>query len=121
MRKEEVIEIIRKNMSGCYTCSYSCDEQYFNGAFSSQYVDDLFKKKNGAGDHNVWCLLDEDWELRNFEPVTNEDIEIDVWAQEFDNDTIEYMRKGIDAGGYYIATFYNDCWGTQSILIWQGK
>ena len=121
MTKEEVIEIIRKDMSGCYTCSWSCDEQGFNGWFDAQYVDDLFEEENQVEDHNVWCILDDGWELCEFEPVTNEDIEIDVWAQEFDNDTIEYMRKGIDAGGYYIATFCNDCWGTQSILIWQGK
>lgn len=121
MTKEEVIEIIRKNMSGCYTCCYSCDEQGFNGAFSSQYVDDLFKEENGVDDHNVWRLLDEDWELCNFEPVTNEDIEIDIWAQEFDEDTIEHLRRDIDYGGYYIATFCSDYYGTQSLLVWHDK
>lgn len=121
MKKEEVIEIIRKNMSGCYTCCYSCDEQGFNGAYSSAYVDDLFEEEILADSHNPWCLLDEDWELRNFEPVTNEDIEIDIWAQEFDEDTIENLRRDIDYGGYYIATFCSDYYGTQSLLVWHNK
>ena len=119
MKKEEVIEIIRKNMSGCYTCCYSCDEQGFNGTYSSAYVDDLFEEEILADSHNPWCLLDEEWELRNFEPVTNEDIDIEVWAQEFDNETIENLRKAIDDGGFYIATFHNEEWGTQRILVWQ--
>ena len=119
MSKEEVIEIIRKNMSGCYTCCYSCDEQGFNGAYSSAYVDDLFEEEILVDSHNPWCILDEEWELRNFEPVTNEDIDIEVWAQEFDDETIENLRKAIDDGGFYIATFHNEEWGTQRILVWQ--
>ena len=118
MSKEEVIEKIKRDMSGCYTCSYSCDEQGYNGSFSSQYVNDLFKEENQVDDDNVWCLLHEGWELLEFEPVTNDDIDIYEWAQEFDNDTIEYMKKDIDAGGYYIATFCDDTWGTQKILVW---
>lgn len=120
MTKEEVIEIIRKNMSGCYTCCYSCDEQGFNGAYSSAYVDDFFEEEILVDSHNPWCLLDEEWELRNFEPVTNKDIDIEVWAQEFDDETIDNLRKDIDDGGFCIATFHNEEWGTQSLLVWYG-
>lgn len=118
MNKDEVIEMIRKNMLGCYTCCYSCDEQGFNGWFSSQYVDDLFKEENQVDDHNVWCIDDDDWVLNDFSPVTNDDIDICEWAQDFDKKTIEYLKKDIDAGGYYIATFVNDYYGTQKILVW---
>lgn len=118
MTKEEVIEILRNDMSGCYTCSWSCDEHGFNGCFSAEYVDDLLKEENQFGDHNVWCILDDGWELCEFRPVTNEDIDIHEWAQEFDDDTIEHLRKDIDAGGFYIATFCNETVGTQKILVW---
>lgn len=111
MTKEEVIEILRNDMSGCYTCSWICDEHCFNGWVSAQYVDDLFEEENQVDDHNVWCLLDDGWELCEFEPVTNEDIDIHEWAQ-------EHLRKDIDAGGFYIATFCNVTFGTQKILVW---
>ena len=118
MTKEEVIDIISKDMSGCYTCSWSCDEQGFNGCFSAEYVDDLFEEENQFGDHNVWCILDDGWELCEYEPVTNDDIDIREWAQELDDDIIDHLRKDIDAGGFYIATFRNDTCGTQKILVW---
>ena len=116
--KEEVIEKIKRDMLGCYTCSYTCDVQGYNGSFLSEYVDDLFEDENQVDDCNVWCLLNERWELCEFKPVTNDDIDIYEWAQDFDNDTIEYLRKDIDAGGYYIATFFNDTCGTHKILVW---
>ena len=78
MKKEEVVDIIRKDMSGCYTCSWSCDEQGFNGWFSAEYVDDLLEEENQFGDHNVWCILDDGWELCELGPVTNDDIDIDL-------------------------------------------
>ena len=118
MTKEEVIEIIRNDMSGCYTCSWSCDEHGCNGWFSAQYVDDILKDENQFDYHNVWCILDDGWELREFVPVTNEDIDIHEWAQELDDATIEHLRKDIDAGGFYIATFVNETVGTQKILVW---
>ena len=116
--KEEVIEMIRKDMTGCYTCSWSCDEQGYNGMFSSQYVDDLFQEENQLGYHNNECILDEEWELSQCQPVTNEDIDIYEWAQEFDDDTIERLRKEINEGGYYIVTFCNDTCGTLKFLVW---
>ena len=116
--KEEVIEIIRKDMTGCYTCSWSCDNQGNNQAFSSEEVDDLLSEENKLGYHNNECILDEEWELAQFEPVTNEDIDVYEWAQEFDGDTIERLRKEIGEGGYYIATFCNDACGTLKILVW---
>ena len=118
IKKEDVIEIMRKNMSGCYTCCFSCDRHGFNGAFSSTSVEDLLIKEDQFGCYNVWSLLADDWELYDFEPVTNEDIDIDEWAQEFDKDTIDYLRKDIDTGGYYIATFCSEYYGTQRILVW---
>ena len=116
--KDEVIEMIRMDMTGCYTCSWSCDEQGNNQAFASQEVDDLLNEENKLGYHNNECILDEEWELRQFQPVTNEDIDIYEWAQEFDGDTIERLRKEIDEGGYYIATLCNDACGTLKILVW---
>lgn len=110
--------MIRKDMTGCYTCSWSCDNQGNNQAFASQEVDDLLSEENKLGYYNNECILDEAWELRQFQPVTNEDIDIYEWAQEFDGDTIERLRKEIDEGGYYIAAFCNDTCGALKILVW---
>ena len=116
--KEEVIEMIRKDMAGCYACVSTCDNQGYNQMFSSQYVDDLLDEENQLGYHNAECLMDEEWELCQFVPVTNEDIDIHEWAQEFDDDTIERLSKEIDEGGYYIATFCNDTIGKLELLVW---
>ena len=119
MTKNEVINIIKENMWGCYTCVYSCDEQGYNSAYSACPVELLFAEEDTAGGHNPDCLYDEGWTLGSYEHITNEDIDIDEWAQEFDDDTIEQLRRDIDDGIFYKAVFYNDDWGTQEILVWQ--
>lgn len=119
MTKSEVLNIIEKNMTGCYTCVYSCNEQGYNGEFHSEPVDLMLEKEDNAGGYNPWCLSGDNWTLGSFEPITNDDIDIEIWGQEFDKETIEQLRKDIDDGIFYKAVFYNDTVGTQEILVWQ--
>ena len=117
--KDEVIEMIKKNMTGCYTCEYSCDEQGNNHNYGSVYVDDLFDEEDSLGYDNTRNLEKDTWEMESFYSVTNDDIDIEEWAQEFDKETIEQLRKDIDDGCFYKAIFYNDCVGTRALLVWE--
>lgn len=117
--KEEVMEMIKKNAgfsAYVYRCEHGC-----NGEYSIQEFDDILKEDTKWGYHNPWCLLDEEWELQRFEPVTNEDVYVYHWEQEDDYEgCIEGLKEAIDAGEFYCAEFYKFYDGTydkQEILV----
>ncbi|MGM9694590.1 MAG: hypothetical protein ACI3YC_06240 [Alloprevotella sp.] len=105
MTKKEAIERIEA-MHGCDTCMYSCDNKGNNGWYRSVFVDFLLDS-----------LEDEGWKLADFSPITNEDIDVEIWCQEFTQDLIEETRQGIERGEYSIATFTNEELGTKRILV----
>lgn len=114
--KKEVLKKI-ESLRGCYACVYSCDEQGYNGMYNSTPVDDLLDEEI-EGQYNMYCLQDDDWVLDSFTPITNEDIDIEIWAQEFDEETINRIKSQIDEGLYHMAVFSSDYYGTQKILVW---
>lgn len=107
MTKNEAIERIEA-MRGCDTCMFSCDNQGNNRWYSSIFVDRLLDS-----------IEDEGWELSDFSSITNEDIDVEIYCQEFTEDLIEVTRQGIERGEYSIATFTNDELGTKRILVWE--
>lgn len=117
MKKEEVLKKI-ESIRGCYTCVYSCNEQGNNGAYHCEPVDGLLDEEIEEN-YNAWCLKEDAWVLDSFESITNNDIDIDIWAQEFNHETIDIIRKQIDEVSYYLAVFSNDNVGTQKILVWE--
>ncbi len=85
---------------------------------------------NGANESYVACeistLIDEeaDWlTIYNYEYdgcdlATSDNVDLDVWAQEFSADNVEALRKTMESGDLYIAKFRSDEYGIMDILIW---
>lgn len=85
---------------------------------------------NGANENFGVCeisaLLDEDAEwltIHNYEydgcaQATPDNVDIDVWAQEFDSDNVAALRETMESGNLYIAKFSSDEYGIMEILIW---
>lgn len=110
MTKEEVLQIL-ECMSGCDTPAYSCDCQGYNESYNDYHVDDFFNE-----DYSEY-LPGDDWELVGFEKASPEDIDMDVWAQEFPKEDIEMFKEILNAGRLSVATFHNDSVGTLKIII----
>ena len=114
MTKANVIDMIEK-MRSCVTCVYTADSQGYNGWYSEIYVDDLLDDVE---------LGDESWELAGFSQLTEGDIDVEEFCQEFDDEEIEAVKEGIKNGEYYLATFtreecgYGEV-GTYQVLVWE--
>lgn len=85
---------------------------------------------NGANENYGVCeissLIDEDADwltIHNYdydgcEPATPENIDLDVWAQEFDADNVAALRETMEFGNLYVAKFSSGEYGIMEILIW---
>ena len=114
MTKENVIEMIEK-MRSCVTCVYTADAQGYNGWYSEIYVDDLL---DGVE------LGDESWELAEFSKLTEGDIDVDEFCQDFTDKLIDGVKEGIQKGKYYLATFTREECGygeprIYNVLVWE--
>lgn len=107
--KGNVLEMIEA-MHGNDTCVHTTDAQGNNCNYSRIYVDDLLER---CGFEN------ESWSLSGFSKITEGDIDLDEFCQEFDDEEIEGVKEGIKNGEYYIATFTNEERGTYEVLVWK--
>lgn len=85
---------------------------------------------NGANENFGVCeisaLLDEDAEwltIHNYvydgcEQATPDNVDLDVWAQEFDADNVASLRETMEQGDLYVAKFSSEEHGAMDILIW---
>lgn len=111
--KGNVLEMIEA-MHGNDTCVFTADAQGYNGEHHRIYVDDLLDSAE---------FEDESWELAGFSQLTEGDIDVDEFCQEFTDEEIEAVKEGIKNGEYYLATFtreecgYGEV-GTYQVLVW---
>ena len=85
---------------------------------------------NGANENYGVCaisaLLDEDadwptihnYECDGCEQATPENVDLDVWAQQFDADNVAALRETMEQGELYVAKFRSEENGEMDILIW---
>ena len=113
-KKGNVLEMIEA-MHGNDTCVFTADAQGHNGEYHRIYVDDLLDSAE---------FEDESWELAGFSQLTEGDIDVEEFCQEFDDEEIEAVKEGIKNGEYYLATFtreecgYGEV-GTYQVLVWE--
>lgn len=109
MTKANALEMIGA-MHGNDTCVYTADAQGYNGEYHRVYVDDLLDRCG---------FEDESWSLSGFSKLTEGDIDVDEFCQEYDDEEIEGVKEGIKNGEYYLATFTNEERGTYEVLVWE--
>lgn len=112
--KEDVLEMLSgPHMSGCLTPVRSTDAQGYNENYGATPVDSFFDEDGGD------YLPDFRWLLTDFKVATPEYVNIDEWAQEFDDNAKSSLAKSLEDGTLYVASFWNDHEGELDILIWQ--
>lgn len=110
MRKEEVLCLLEA-MSGCDTPAYICDNQGNNESYNDFLVDDFFNEDYAN------YLPGQDWNFLGMEKADPDNVDMDIWAQEFPKEDIEMFKNMLNDGRLYIATFHNDNHGTLKIII----
>lgn len=112
--KDDVLEMLSgPHMSGCLTPVRSTDAQGYNENYGATPVDSFFDEDGGD------YLPDFRWLLTDFKVATPEYVNIDEWAQEFDDNAKSSLAKSLEDGTLYVASFWNDHEGELDILIWQ--
>ena len=112
--KEDVLEMLSgPHMSGCLTPVRSTDAQGYNENYGATPVDSFFDEDGGE------YLPDDGWLLTGFKAATPESVNIDIWAQEFDDRTKSSLEKSLEDGSLYVASLWNDYKGANDILIWK--
>ena len=97
-------------MHGNDTCVFTADAQGHNGEYHRIYVDDLLDSAE---------FEDESWELAGFSQLTEGDIDVEDFCQEFDDEEIEAVKEGIKNGEYYLATFTREECGYGEVGTYQ--
>lgn len=112
--KDEVLEMLSgPHMSGCYTAVRSADVQGNNENYGSTPVDSFFDEEG------IDYLPDDNWTLTSFCIATSDYVDIEVWAQEFNENDKSAFEKSMKDGSLYVASFWHDVNGVIDILIWK--
>lgn len=112
--KEDVLEMLSgPHMRDCYTAVRSIDAQGYNENFGAQPVDSFFDEDSS------YYLPDESWTLTDFRIATPDLVDIDVWAQDFNEYNKSAFETNMKEGSLYVASFWNEANGGNDILIWE--
>ena len=66
-----------------------------------------------------YYLPDESWTLTDFRIATPDLVDIDVWAQDFNEYNKSAFETNMKEGSLYVASFWNEANGGNDILIWE--
>lgn len=112
--KDDVLEMLSgPHMSGCYTAVRSTDAQGYNENYGATPVDSFFDEDSSD------YLPDDNWTLTGFRIATPDCVDMDVWAQEFDENNKSALATSMQEGNLYVASFWNETRGGNDILIWE--
>lgn len=108
--KEEIISMLESDLNAS-TAIRTADA---NGANENYGVCEISSLINEDAD---WLTI-HNYEYDCCELATPDNVDIDVWAQEFDADNIAALRETMGSGNLYVAKFSSDKYGVMEILIW---
>ena len=112
--KKDVLDmLIGPHMSGCLTAVRSTDAQAQNVNYGATPVDSFFDEDSSD------YLPDDNWTLTGFRIATPDCVDMDVWAQEFDENNKSALATSMKEGNLYVASFWNEVRGGNDILIWE--
>lgn len=102
--KEDVMNMLDRERNS-WTAVRSTDSNGNNESYSTAEIESILDN-----------IEEYDFEFVGVSPAG--DIDIDVWAQEFNTGTREGLRKDLAAGSLYVARFYSDERGEMDLLLW---
>ena len=105
--REDVISMLESER-GSQVAVRSIDNQGNNESHNAMEIDDVLDAIEESGYEFIDC-----------QPVTPEDINIEEWAQDFDEDIRESLRESLADGELYVAYFSSDERGQMDLLVWE--
>lgn len=108
--KDEVISMLESDLNAS-TAIHTTDANGGNENYGVCEISSLI-------DEDADWLTIHNYEYDGCEKATPDNVDIDVWAQEFDADNVAALRETMESGNLYIAKFSSDEHGTMEILIW---
>lgn len=108
--KEEVISTLESDLNAS-TAIRTIDA---NGANENYGVCEI----SALIDEDADCLTIHNYEYDGCELATPDNVDLNVWAQEFDSDNVAALRETMESGNLYVAKFSSDQNGVMEILIW---
>lgn len=86
----------------------STDQQGYNESYGSAEIDAILNLIDDCG-----------YEFTGVVPVTADDIDIDVWAQDFNDEIKDNLSNDLNSGNLYVARFSSDECGEMELLVWK--
>ncbi len=105
--REDVISMLESER-GSQVAVRSTDAQGYNESHDGMEIDDVLDAIEEGGYEFLGC-----------QPVTSEDIDIEEWAQDFDEEIRESLRESLADGELYVASFWSDERGQKDLLVWK--
>lgn len=110
--KQDVLNALEL-MTGSYTPAYVSDAQGNNGAYCAYNVDWLFDE-----DSNEYIRAD-DWSFEGLGLADPVNVDLDVWAQEFEKRDIDDFKSMMENNQLYIAKFSHEDKGVIELMVWE--
>lgn len=108
--KEEIISMLESDLNAS-TAVRTTDANGVNENYGVCEISSLI-------DEDAARLTIHNYEYDGCELATPENVDLDVWAQEFDADNVAALREIMKSGNLYVAKFSSDECGAMEILIW---
>lgn len=105
--REDVISMLESER-GSQVAVRTTDTQGYNESHDVIEIDDVLDAIEEGGYEFLGC-----------QPVTPADIDIEEWAQDFDEENRESLRESLADGELYVATFSSDECGQTDLLVWK--
>lgn len=114
MDKEEILDVLKVMGFGTFTPVRTTDNNGFNENYSCMPVDSFFDEESQE------CLLGEDWSFVEIQDANTENVDMNVWAQEFDSEeSIGSLKDSLQNNQIKIASFRSEKYGNMDIMLWE--
>lgn len=100
-------------LRGCWVPVRETDVNGANENYSMYEVNLFFDE-----DMN-YCLESDEWEFCGERKADAENTDIEIWAQEAEDGNIEALRRTVETGHMYIATFRHESEGCMEVMYWK--
>lgn len=110
--KQDVLNALEL-MMGSYTPACVCDANGSNAAYCAYNVDWLFDE-----DSDEYIRADE-WSFEGLRLADPINVDLDVWAQEFEKRDIDDFKSMMENNQLYIAKFRHEDKGIIEFMVWE--
>ena len=114
MDKEKIIDVLETMGFGTFTPVRTTDNNGMNENYGCMPVDAFFDEESQE------YLLDGNWAFVEIQDASTEDVDMEVWAQEFvSEESIGALKDSLQNNQIRIASFRSEKYGSMDIMLWE--